>query len=110
MANDKVQLKDPLPSELVQEDESFADLVEEFLQGMPDRISQIQSALHEHSFEVLRKCAHQLKGSGGGYGYPALTELAAQLEQDAVAEQIDACTAQVAELEDLVSRMVVSTG
>ncbi|MHC4093126.1 MAG: Hpt domain-containing protein [Planctomycetota bacterium] len=66
---------DLIPSQLVQQDASFAAIVEAFLQGIPRRIEELENALTEADFENLRRHAHQLKGSGGGYGYPALTDL-----------------------------------
>ena len=99
---------EPISSQLVQEDASFADIVEEFLQGMPECIERLEAALAGADFENLRRQAHQLKGSGGGYGYPDLTDLAARVEQHAIAGQLEACAAGLAELKDIVSRMVVS--
>ena len=98
---------EPIFSQLVQEDASFADIVEAFVQGMPERIERLEAALAEADFENLRRQIHQLKGSGGGYGYPDLTDLAARVEQHAIG-QLEACAAGLAELKDIVSRMVVS--
>ena len=42
-------------------------------------------ALDENRFEDLKRCAHRLKGAGGSYGYPSLTEAGKKLE-DAAAE------------------------
>ncbi len=100
-------LPGPIPSKLVEEDPAFADLVNAFLAGMPERLEFLESALRENDFESLRSCAHQLKGSGGGYGYPELTTLAARLEQEALAQQIQACQQDVEAVKDLVSRLVV---
>ena len=92
---------EPIFSQLVQEDASF-------VQGMPERIERLEAALAEADFENLRRQIHQLKGSGGGYGYPDLTDLAARVEQHAIAGQLEACAAGLAKLKDIVSRLVVS--
>ena len=42
--------------------------------------------------ERLQSLAHQLKGSGGGYGYFCLTESATELEAAAKAEDTEAST------------------
>ena len=59
-------------------------------------------------FEALRVAAHQLKGSGGGYGYPSLTERAGVLEQHAKRQSVDDCLASFEELKELCSRVVVN--
>jgi histidine phosphotransfer protein HptB len=98
----------PIASDLVKEDPTFADLVEEFVAGLDQRVQGMRDAVGGSDFETLKSLAHQLKGAGGGHGYPILTEKAAALEQDAVAEQVDACKTMVDELASLISRVVVS--
>ena len=95
-----------IPSELAQKDASFADLVEDFLGQLPRRIEQLEKALADDDFEALRRAAHQLRGSGGSHGYPALTDLAARVERHALNAQLDACVNGVNEIKQLVSRMV----
>lgn len=108
MADAQRDSAESICSELVREDPSFADIVEEFLLGLPQRLEQLETAVAEADFAGLRRCAHQLKGSGSGYGYPALTDLAARVEHDALAGRIEACTSGVTELKDMISRLVVS--
>jgi len=109
MTDEQNQPKDPIPSELVREDASLADLVEEFLGTIPERLREMETAINSSDFDILRRRAHQLKGSGGGYGYPAVTELAARLEQQAVGGQLTSCQQALEELHELVGRLVVST-
>ena len=98
---------DPIPSELAQEDESFIDLVEEFVEGLGDRVEKINEAVASGDLGQLRTLAHQLKGSAGGYGYPIITEKAAELERHATAEELEASQNAVKALQDLVSRVVI---
>lgn len=97
-----------ISSELVREDEAFTEIVAEFLEGLNTRLKTMQDAIGSGDFDALRVAAHQLKGSGGGYGYPALTEHAARLEQSAIENAIETCKKTVAELDALCARLVVS--
>jgi HPt (histidine-containing phosphotransfer) domain-containing protein len=97
----------PIGSKLVQDDPSLADLVLQFVGGLEGRIAQMEAALTAADFETLRRSAHQLKGSGGGYGYPILTEKAAELEQFARRQALDGCLDLIDELRDICSRVVV---
>ncbi len=98
----------PIASTLVQEDASFADLVEEFVDGLQDRLDQMNKAVASSDFEQLKRLAHQLKGAGGGHGYPALTNVSGDLEQSALAEQLEDCQRQLEALRSVVDRVVVS--
>ena len=99
--------QDPIYSELVQEDESFADIVVEFVNGLSGRLTKMEEALNQSDFDALRTAAHQLKGSGGGYGYPILTHHAAQLETHAKTKAMQDCLDAFEELQRIASRVVV---
>jgi HPt (histidine-containing phosphotransfer) domain-containing protein len=99
---------DRIVSELVQSDPSYAALVEDFIAELGGRIQELNSALNAGQFDTLKMLAHQLKGAGGGHGYPALTQVAAGLEQHAVAQQLDACKQSIGEITSLVARLAVS--
>ena len=72
----------PLRSELV-DDPDMLELVDLFVGELPDRIQAIAAALETHDTDSVTRLAHQLKGAGGGYGYPKITEDAAALERAA---------------------------
>jgi HPt (histidine-containing phosphotransfer) domain-containing protein len=107
MSDNPTPPNDPIPSELAQEDGSFVDLVEEFVAALPQRMEKMFEALRARDFESLRILAHQLKGSAGGYGYPTVTEHAAELEKHARCAEIDALLADMEVLRDMVARVVV---
>lgn len=62
-------------------DADMADLVSAFVAEMPGRVTALEGLWREQALEDLRRAAHQLKGSGGGYGFPVLSAAAAELEQ-----------------------------
>ena len=107
MANQPPKPDEPIPSDLVREDALFADVVQDFVDGLDKRVADMAAALADGDFQTLKHLAHQLKGSGGGYGYPALTELAADLERQALSEALPDCRRALDELNVMVSRVVV---
>ena len=77
---------------------------------MGHSIKAMQAAVDDGDFDALRTAAHKLKGCGGGYGYPVLTERAGELEQHAKAEALDECVKGVDGLSKLCNRVVVEEG
>ena len=59
----------------------LAGLLDEFVGRLPERLEQMRQIFAAGQRDQLRRLAHQLKGAGGGYGYPALTGAARRLEQ-----------------------------
>lgn len=94
---------EPLVSSFA-DDPDMADLVEMFVDELPQRIDSLRSLFDQQQFQDLETMAHQIKGAGGGYGYPSLTEAARKLEntlkkqnnlhgvQTALEELIQLCT------------------
>lgn len=72
--------KEHMISELLLEDEDYFDIVEKFVENLPGYEDQMKDALAEQEWEQMAFVCHQVKGMGGGYGYPQLTELARELE------------------------------
>jgi HPt (histidine-containing phosphotransfer) domain-containing protein len=62
-------------------DPDFRDLLQEFAAAMPVRRDGLLDAHRSGAYDLLRMRAHQLKGAGGGFGFPRLSELALELEK-----------------------------
>ena len=83
----------------------LAELVEMFVGGLPARVEAIERACAAQDLDTLAGLAHQLKGSAGGYGFPLITEAAANLEQSAKArESLESLTEAVRHMTDLCRR------
>ena len=63
------------------DDPDMGQIVALFVQEMPARVQQLSSAWDKHDLAMLRRLTHQLKGSGGGYGFPAISESAGKVEE-----------------------------
>ncbi len=98
---------DPIRSELLRDDPSFAEIVVEFVEGLRQRLATMEDAVSASDFDALRVAADQLKGSGGGYGYPILTQQAAELERHARAKALDDCVKSLDGLKKLCARVTV---
>ena len=83
------------------DDPDFTDIIAQFVVGLPDKISSMRDALDHSDFETLQRLAHQLKGAGGSYGYPALTDSAKTLEDAAKAQDHEAAALAFASFSDL---------
>lgn len=105
MVDDHESRPDPLESELVRQDPSLAEIVIEFVEALPERIKQMEESLNASDFEALRTTAHQLKGSGGGYGYDLVTQQARELELHAASQASEECVRGVRELAALAARI-----
>ena len=73
----------PSPPPLISEfahDEAFRELIEEFVGSLPSRTETMQRAMAETDYETVGRLAHQLKGAGGGYGFPEITDACRALE------------------------------
>ncbi|MDT8387134.1 MAG: response regulator [Thiogranum sp.] len=72
--------RDKVRSADCEADAKYQALVGRFIEGLEEYGTRMAVALDESRFDVVRDLAHQLKGMGGSFGYPAVIERAAELE------------------------------
>jgi PAS domain S-box-containing protein len=90
----------PLVS-LYADDPDVSAILDQFVAGLAPQVADMRLALDEQRWEDLQRFAHRLKGAGGCYGYPALTDACKTLEDAAKAHELDAARAAV----DLVAAL-----
>ena len=69
-----------LTSNLLNDEPDLIDLIDKFMARLPSMQDAINVAHSEGSTEEFSGLIHQLKGVGGGYGYPMLTDLCTKIE------------------------------
>lgn len=67
-------------------DPLIADLVPGFVARRLEDLILLDAALSDTNFDDVRRIAHKLKGSGLSFGFPRLSELGAELEEAAIAQ------------------------
>ena len=68
-------------------DPELDELRREFLTEAQDKVREMQAALEGDGLDRVAYIAHQLKGSGGSYGYQRISSEAAEIEK--VVESIE---------------------
>jgi len=64
-------------------DPELDELRREFLAEAAEKVREIETALESASIDRVTYLAHQLKGSGGSYGFKQISSVAAELEKTA---------------------------
>jgi histidine phosphotransfer protein HptB len=77
---------DPLYSPLAN-DPDLGEIVEMFVDEMPERLTLIQQLLDASDWDGVRRAAHQLKGSAGSHGFTPISPVAATVEHLVTARQ-----------------------
>ena len=62
------------------DDPQLANILPGFIERLPCQLDALCKALEEERLEDAERLAHRLKGAGGSYGYPTLSEVARSLE------------------------------
>jgi len=64
-------------------------LLREYLQELPDDVARLVASVIREDFTDVKGRLHQLKGSGGLYGFPDITRLAGEAEQAIIDGRLD---------------------
>jgi HPt (histidine-containing phosphotransfer) domain-containing protein len=82
-------------------------MVTEYVNRCRVALPEAAQALSRSDFSAVRIFGHRLRGSGGAYGIPELTELGSAIEAAAGLGDADALQRQVAALETCLNRIEV---
>lgn len=102
----------PLHSSLAS-DPDMAELVDMFLDELPQRLTVLTTAVDAGDIETLRRLAHQLKGAAGGYGFDPIGKAAGSLEAllkasgDAAQSQLSSMSGSIDDLKTLCERALL---
>ena len=88
-------------------DPRFVDLIPGFLQNRRQDVVAMLDALDRGDFETVHRLGHGMKGAGGSWGFQAITEIGAALEQAAESADTDASRKWVGELSGYLDRVEV---
>jgi signal transduction histidine kinase/CheY-like chemotaxis protein/HPt (histidine-containing phosphotransfer) domain-containing protein len=81
------------------EDQDMREILGEFIAQLPVQVARMNDMLEQGNMADLRRAVHQLKGAGGGYGFPVITDQAATAEKLIKASaSVEAVTSQVRDL------------
>ena len=73
-------LSAPIRSEFA-DDPDFQELLVMFFDSLQQHRRELLAAFDASHWEEVARKAHQLKGAGGGYAFPGLSETARRLEE-----------------------------
>ena len=71
------------------EDEFLQQLTKDYLRDMLIELRSVEVKVSRREGEVLAAFGHTLKGSGSMFGFPEITQLGLQIEEEAQAEHWD---------------------
>jgi HPt (histidine-containing phosphotransfer) domain-containing protein len=72
--------KIPSIRSVLADDVEWAELLHVFAETLPEKRQTLRDLYRKGEFDQIRRWAHQLKGAGGSYGFPGLSQAAADLE------------------------------
>jgi CheY-like chemotaxis protein/HPt (histidine-containing phosphotransfer) domain-containing protein len=87
------------------EDAEFLEIAREFIDRLDDDLEKLGAALNAQDEQTVAMLAHQIKGAGGGAGFPALTHPAGELYNAARRNDWIIAKLHFLELVDIASRV-----
>ena len=84
---------------------SIADLAPSFLDARRRDVVAISAAVERGDFDAIRRFGHNMKGSGGGYGFDPITRFGAALEEAAMHRHADEIRIQNTQLQQYLDQL-----
>jgi len=83
---------------LLRADPRLRAAIPEYLNKRREDARRIQAALERSDYDTIRDLGHKMSGTGGGYGFPRITEIGSAMEAAAKQKNAGAIRAQIEEL------------
>ena len=96
-----------ITSNLLNDDPDLIDLIDKFMSRLPEMQKNINLAHETQSISDFSSLIHQMKGVGGGYGYPILTDICAKIEFQVTAESRENVSALMKEFNQMVEEILL---
>ena len=100
---------EPILSSLLNEEPDLVELVQMFTKRLPEYVNKIKTAITDNDWPTAALVSHQLKGNGGGYGFPMVSEIASKIELQIENKDYPSVEHLVEELESICGR-ICATG
>lgn len=88
-------------------DADLEDLIPDYLENRRQDCQAVLQGLENGDYEGIRVLGHTMKGTGGGYGFDAITDMGQALEEAAKQPDPAAIRAVVAQLEDYLQAIEI---
>ena len=82
----------------------LADRIPAYLQNCRQNVITMLDALDRGDFETVTMLGHQMRGSGGAYGFQAITDIGAALQLASESADIDASRKSVGDMSSFLDR------
>ena len=84
------------------DDEEWAEMQEMYINHTSKEFEKIRENLNLESLDSIRTFGHNIKGSGGMYGFDEVTEICLQIETAAKAEDLYSIKSNLKDLESFL--------
>lgn len=92
----------------VRVEKDLAGLIPDFLRNREEDVRSLREALAKNDFKTVWNLGHNLKGTGGSYGFGAITRMGTDMEKAASAGDGAAAQRLTDELADFLSRVEIT--
>jgi HPt (histidine-containing phosphotransfer) domain-containing protein len=69
-------------------DRDLEDLIPEYLENRQKDIEEIRKLIVEKDLDTIKRLSHNIKGSGGSFGFARISEIGTKMEQVTIEKNI----------------------
>ncbi len=92
---------------VVQVDAEIQEAIPFFFELRKKNIADIMTALDGKDYDMVKRLGHNIKGSGGSYGFDEVSRIGLDLEKAALEQNDNAMRNLTGELEDYLARVEI---
>jgi HPt (histidine-containing phosphotransfer) domain-containing protein len=98
----------PLRSSLLDDEPELVDLIKKYINKYPEMISDLKLAFEKNELENFEQYLHDIKSTGGSYGFMRVTEIAVEIKKQLNNNNATAILVLLDEMEGLHKKMLLA--
>lgn len=91
-------------------DPDLEEIIPIFFEGVREEIGKTRQAVEQGDFKSAFKAGHNLKGSGGGYGFDVISRIGARIEEAGKSKDLSRVGQELDDLESYIKSVRVTYG
>ena len=93
---------------VVQIDPELEDLIPSYLENLQKNSAEIKRGIEKNEMELCKRLGHNMKGSGGSYGFDFISAIGKEIEDAAKSEKRSEIEDALKKLENYMEQLEIS--
>jgi len=106
LSDERAHISSVEKDDIIDDDPDIISLKNKFIRGLPEKYKLIKKSFNNNQYDLVKGEVHKLKGLGGSFGCPEITEICLDIEQSLMKDNIRSCRLFILEMGEVIDKIL----